>query len=90
MDLNELRELIDGLDSKMLSLLENRMDAVRKIAHIKRDKRIPVFDPKREAQMEERLPQKLKDPGNLEYAKGLMRYLMDVSKKEQQRVLENE
>jgi monofunctional chorismate mutase len=90
MDLSDIRKQIDELDSEILSLFERRMDAVRSVARIKREKGLPIFDPEREAKMLEEIIRKIKEPANIEYARGLIRYLLDVSKKEQQKVIENE
>jgi chorismate mutase len=66
------------------------MDAVRSVARIKREKGLPIFDPEREAKILEEIIRKIKEPANTEYARDLVRYLLDVSKKEQQKVIENE
>jgi monofunctional chorismate mutase len=90
MELFEIRKQIDELDAKILSLFEQRMDAVRSVTLIKRERGLPVFDPERETKMLEEVARMIKEPANLEYARGLIRYLTEVSKMEQQKAMKNE
>ena len=50
MELNELRERIDGLDRRLVELLERRMDVSSAIADYKAARGLPVLDETREAE----------------------------------------
>lgn len=51
--LPSLRDRIDGIDERILSLLRERMDVVRDVAMAKRETRAAIRDPKREQQLVE-------------------------------------
>lgn len=48
MDIREIRDEIDVIDHKLVELLEQRMDAVVKIAEYKKETGKPIFDAQRE------------------------------------------
>ncbi len=48
MNLKELREQIDTINRKLISLLGVRMEIAREIARVKKRERLPVLDAKRE------------------------------------------
>lgn len=48
MNLTELREKIDNIDTQLVTLLEDRMLIVEEIAKIKKKKRIQIEDKERE------------------------------------------
>lgn len=48
MDLNTLRQKINGLDKTLLQTLKERFEVARKIGKIKKDQ---VYDPKREHEL---------------------------------------
>ncbi len=46
--LNECRDDIDGVDIRILELLNQRTSIVEEIGQIKRDLDLPIYEPKRE------------------------------------------
>jgi len=48
MNLNDLRQEIDTINNEIIALFSKRLDVARKIAEIKKQEGLPVFDPKRE------------------------------------------
>jgi chorismate mutase/prephenate dehydratase len=53
--LAELRELIDKLDSQMLTLLNQRMDVVKQVGDLKKQTNALIYRPEREKQILDRL-----------------------------------
>jgi len=51
MPIEELREKIDAVDSKIVRLLEERLDLAGKIGEAKRRHGLPLIDPKREQEV---------------------------------------
>lgn len=54
-DLNELRNRIDMLDDKILSLLAERLKVCHRIGEIKKAQNLPIQDKKREQQVYKRI-----------------------------------
>lgn len=48
MTLEELREEIDGIDRQMIRLFTQRMNTVENVAHVKKEKGLPILCPDRE------------------------------------------
>ena len=55
MPIEELREKIDRIDERILGLLEERVDIVKKIGAVKRKKGLPIDDIDREREVVGRL-----------------------------------
>lgn len=53
--IKSLRNKVDRLDEKILSLLQKRIELVKKIGKIKSENNLPVFDPARESEIIQRL-----------------------------------
>lgn len=51
MKLEDFREELDSLDSKMLELYQQRINIVKEIAQIKKESNLPIFDKKREEEI---------------------------------------
>ena len=51
MDLKEIRNEIDAIDSQLVELFEKRMDTVRKVAEYKLENNMPIFNSKREQEL---------------------------------------
>jgi chorismate mutase len=51
MPIEQLREKIDKVDLRIVALLEERVDLVKKIGEAKRRHGLPIADPKREQQV---------------------------------------
>lgn len=60
-ELETLRQAIDSVDNQILDLLAKRLGLVLQVARVKRDRKMPVYDPERErlvlARLAERAPQ---------------------------------
>jgi chorismate mutase/prephenate dehydratase len=63
--LNELRNQIDEIDTKLLTLLNKRMEVVRKVGEFKNNTDAPIYRPEREKQIIERLSQLSKSQNGL-------------------------
>ena len=48
------RKQIDKIDQKIFTLIEERMDYVKKIGKIKKEKKLKIIDPKREEEIIEK------------------------------------
>ena len=55
MDIKKLRENIDNIDAKLVSLLCERMETAAKIGQYKRENNLPVYDPARERELFDRV-----------------------------------
>ncbi|WP_353717873.1 prephenate dehydratase [Dyadobacter sp. 676] len=55
MELQELRNRIDGLDDQLLSILNERMELVKKVGELKRSSQSIIYRPEREKQILDRL-----------------------------------
>ncbi len=79
MDLNELRNRIDVIDSEILKLFTDRMDVCRAVAEFKKENNLPVMQGGREKQVIDRVrsnaPDDLKDGAAM-----LFQNIMDISK----------
>ncbi|WP_076542584.1 bifunctional chorismate mutase/prephenate dehydrogenase [Shewanella sp. UCD-KL21] len=51
LDLDNLRELIDGVDQQLLHLLRKRLDLVAQVGAVKHAAGVPIYAPQREASM---------------------------------------
>ncbi|MFC2162552.1 chorismate mutase, partial [Candidatus Altiarchaeota archaeon] len=60
MPIEDLRVKIDGIDERILALIEERVETAEKIGRIKRKKGLPVEDKDREAEVLGRLTGKTK------------------------------
>lgn len=86
-DMKELRERIDGIDSKLLKLYEERMDVVRQIGQYKIENGLPVYDAARE---DAKLDEVFASVSNREYADGaaqLFVTLMQASRELQENMM---
>ena len=79
MELNELRNRIDEIDSDILKLFSQRMDVCRAVAEYKKEHNLPVMQGNRERQVIERVranaPEDLRDGAAM-----LFQNIMDISK----------
>ncbi|MBO9612251.1 MAG: prephenate dehydratase [Dyadobacter sp.] len=55
MELTDLRNRIDGLDDQLLSILNERMELVKKVGELKRSSQSIIYRPEREKQILDRL-----------------------------------
>lgn len=87
-DLTALRERIDVLDHEIARLLTERMEVTDAVAAFKAANNLPVYHPERERQVIEKVCALTKE----EYRpamEAIYQCIMDQSKKNQQKILEN-
>lgn len=89
MDINELRESLNGLDDEIVSLFEKRMTVAKSIAQYKKENNLPVFDRTREREIIYRITEKTQ-PELTVYAKTLYNTIFDLSKTYQTSVIRPE
>ena len=79
MQLNEIRQKIDGVDEKICALLKERFDLVKEVGEAKKNLGVNVENKDRENEVVEavrnRLPEELKD-----YAEEIYRVIIKTSK----------
>ena len=85
--LKQARAIINETDEEMARLFEKRMQAVEQVARYKKEKGLPVFDAKREAEILSTCEQRIKDPAYVESYRDFIKQLMDLSKQYQKKVL---
>jgi monofunctional chorismate mutase len=81
--LNKMREKINLLDQKLLTLLNQRLHVALEIGKIKKEMGKKIYDPKREKEVLERLKRKNKDPLKEEDLKKIFTTIMKVCRKSQ-------
>ena len=89
MDLQDIRERIDQVDSDMIDLILKRKELVLEIAEYKKDNRIPVNAPEREREVLDRLTRRF-DAADAGISSGLrLMYgiLMDINKLNEYRLV---
>lgn len=79
MDLQNLREQLDGIDNELAALFDKRMDVVEQVAEYKRANNVPVMAAGREREILYRVTGLVK-PDRMEYAKILWSTLMEFSR----------
>ena len=80
MDLKQLRDEIDDIDSQMLSLFLKRMDVCREVADYKKQHNMPVLQTGREQQIIDRIKALTGDPNLEAGTSALFTSIMDISK----------
>ena len=48
MELSDYRKKIDSIDEELVRLFEERMAVASQIAAVKKEKKLPIYDPERE------------------------------------------
>ena len=61
MELEEIRKEIDKIDNEILAMLAKRKALAKEIALIKKSRKMPILDEKREAELIKRLKKKAKE-----------------------------
>ena len=87
--LEKNRNTINAVDTELVRLFEERMQAVAGILAYKREHGLPVFDAVREEANIKRTAQLLKDPAMRTYFEDWYRYTMKVSKDYQEDLLKD-
>lgn len=89
MELKDLRSQIDGIDSKLIPLLEKRLQVVAEIARYKQEHRLAIFDPAREREVIQKHLQSIEDATLAPYIEKSLVGLMEVSKEYQKNSISN-
>lgn len=87
MDLKQLRDNIDDIDSSILSLFLQRMELCRSVAEYKKEHNLPVFQGGREEEVIRRIKELTGDPDLENGTAMLFTTIMDISKLLQNRKL---
>lgn len=86
-EIARLRQRIDGIDEKMTELFENRMDAVKEVAALKKEYGKPVLDERREKAVIDKALSRLRNMDYSAATASFFRSLIDISKKSEQRAI---
>ena len=87
MDLQTLRDQIDGIDEQLLALFLKRMETVGEVAAYKKEHALPTLQQGREREILSRVTKEAGDKAG--YAKILFSTLMDLSRSYQNRILKD-
>ena len=79
-DLLEIRNRIDEIDSKLVELLEERLNIVEEVAMFKKQTGKKIFDEVREKEVIDKNIKKVKNKDLEHYMKMIIQDIMDVSK----------
>jgi chorismate mutase len=80
-EIEALRQKLDLIEDKLISLLNERAEHVLEIGKIKREKGLPIEDLKREEIILNRVMQKNHGPASNEFIKGIFKRIMEESVK---------
>lgn len=83
--LEDIRKKINSIDSQLVELFEQRMEASREVAEYKMERGLSVYDPQREAEVIKRNAELIKSDEIREYFMRFEQNLMDLSKDYQYR-----
>jgi len=81
MDISHWRKRIDEIDAELAKLLSERSRCVIEIGKIKRQRRLPVYDPEREKEILGKLLQENRGPLENEALKRLFERILDESRR---------
>ena len=87
-DLKKIREKITDIDNRMAGLFEARMQQVAKVAEYKRQNGLPIYDPKREAEVIAKGEARVENSEIKPYYGQFLQDMMAVSRRYQARLLE--
>ncbi len=82
LDLNDIRQRLDGIDTRMIALFCQRMDLVKDVAAYKQERGLPILDAEREARILDRVSEKA-GPDLAPYARRVYETLFAVSREYQ-------
>ena len=89
-ELDELRHEIDEIHGDLFDLIRKRFEIVKRIAKIKQDNNLPIYDPLREEVLFENIKKLAEKKGlDPQLAKILLRTILVFSKKEMQEVIKD-
>ena len=84
-ELEALRRSIDEIDSRLLSLIEERVRLVLAVGDFKRENNLPIYDPERERKLIERLTGEARPPLEEGTVRRIFERLIDESRRLEQR-----
>jgi chorismate mutase len=84
-DLEALRRSIDEIDSRLLTLIEERLRLVLAVGDYKRDRGLAIYDPERERKLIERLMTEARPPLEPDTVRRVFERLIDESRRLEQR-----
>ena len=84
LDLSEIRDRIDKIDSSLVELLEERMKIVEDVARYKKENNMKIFDPKREEEVIQKNTDRVKNNELKKYIEKILNDIMSVSKEYQE------
>ena len=87
--LDEARNKIDEIDSKIIELFEKRMTVVKDVINYKIENNIPVLDSNREAVMLEKNLNKIQNNEYKKYYSSVLQGCLKASKDMQKDILDN-
>ena len=79
MELNELRNIIDGIDDQLVDLFVKRMDIAEQIAQYKKENKLPIYVPAREREKLQDVAEKA-GPNMANYTRVLYSMLFELSR----------
>lgn len=83
--LKELRDSIDEVDRRILSLLKRRFELVLEVGELKRRQRLGVYDAERERRVLDALSRSAEPPLSAETVRRIFERIIDESRSEEQR-----
>lgn len=86
MELKDIRQKLDGIDNDLLNLFLQRMQLIDQVADIKRNSTQPLYDPKREREILQKIHEKAGEPYGLA-AHQLFHTLLELSRARQAELL---
>ena len=84
LELQRNREIITKIDEEMASLFEHRMRISEEIADLKKELKLPVFDPEREAENLRKAESRVA-PDLFIYYRRFLEHCMELSREYQER-----
>ena len=78
--LEEYREQIDGVDRRIVALLNERTAVVENIGRVKREVGLPVYEPKREDQVFANITTANHGPLTTQAVRGIFERIIDASR----------
>jgi len=84
-ELEALRRSIDEIDSRLLTLIEERVKLVLAVGDFKREHGLPIYDPERERKLIERLTLDARPPLEPGTVRRIFERLIDESRRLEQR-----
>lgn len=88
-DLSEIRKRIDEIDKKLVELIQERMQCASEVAEYKREKKMAVYDAKREEEKLSRIADMTEDHFMKRSLKEIFRQIMSISRKYQYQLLKS-